>query len=125
MDEEDEDEEEEISNFIVTMGSPSVDDDEEVISKSTAAMGLSGRTMMSVSSTRLPPSYNGRNSLFLFSKSQPIPPSFSLDMSTQENYGVENKSFFGPFRDIRSGLDFAYHGERESERGKVLCNGRV
>lgn len=60
---------------------------------------------------RLPNSYNGRNSLFLFSRAQgDIPSHFSLDSSTQENYGVENKELYGKFREVRAGLDYAYHG---------------
>lgn len=64
----------------------------------------------------LPDSYNGRNSLFLFSTAQPIPSFFSLDMPTQENYGTENKQFYGPFKEIRSSLDFDYHGNYSKSR---------
>ena len=60
---------------------------------------------------QLPASYNGSFPLFLFSLSQSIPPYFSLDLSTQENYCVENKEFFGPFKAIRSTLYCDYNGE--------------
>ena len=59
----------------------------------------------------LPASYNGRNSLFLFSSKHPIPSYYSLDLSTQENYSVVNKQFYGPFREIRASLDYDYHGK--------------
>ncbi|KAL7530755.1 hypothetical protein ACHAXR_007132 [Thalassiosira sp. AJA248-18] len=67
---------------------------------------------------RLPASYNGRNSLFLFSTSQTnIPSYYSLELSTQENYGVEDKhNFYGPFAEIRGGLDFDYHGNYSKSR---------
>ena len=79
------------------------DEDEDVITKFAGMMGF-GRK-------RLPPSYNGRNSLFLFSKSQAIPSSYSIDRSTQENYGVANRDFGGPFAKIRASLDYNYHGK--------------
>lgn len=61
-------------------------------------------------SRSLPASYNGRNSLFLFSLSEPVLPDFSLDLSTKENYAVDNMEYFGPFKDIRATLDYNYHG---------------
>ena len=70
------------------------------------------QTKKSKCPTVLPPSYNGRNSLWLFSESYAIPSWFSFDMSTQENYGVETKGFNGPFKEVRAKLDFDYHGER-------------
>ena len=63
------------------------------------------------STPNLPASYNGQNSLFLFSSKHPIPSYYSLDLSTQENYSVANKQFCGPFREIRASLDYDYHGE--------------
>ena len=72
--------------------------------------------------SRLPDSYNGRNSLFLFSKSEGIPNYYSVDMSTQENYGVENnddEEYYGKFRKIRASLDFEYHGEYSRCRKKT------
>ena len=59
----------------------------------------------------LPASYDGRNSLFLFSAAQAIPPSYSLDLSTQENHGAEGRRFYGRFKEIRASLDYGYHGE--------------
>ncbi|KAL7540760.1 hypothetical protein ACHAWF_006776 [Thalassiosira exigua] len=66
--------------------------------------------------SRLPPSYNGRNSLFLFSRSEEVPAYYSVDLSTQENYGVEHREFWGPFRDIRAQLDYDYHGNYVRDR---------
>lgn len=80
-------------------------EDEDVITE-FSVMGF-GRKRPPLS---LPPSYNGRNSLFLFSKSQAIPSSYSIDRSTQENYGVANRDFGGPFAKIRASLDYNYHG---------------
>lgn len=40
----------------------------------------------------------------------PIPSYFSLDMSTEENYGIQHMEFYGPFETIRSNLDYSYHG---------------
>eukprot|EP00585_Thalassiosira_rotula_P019704 CAMPEP_0196201344 /NCGR_PEP_ID=MMETSP0912-20130531/4451_1 /TAXON_ID=49265 /ORGANISM="Thalassiosira rotula, Strain GSO102" /LENGTH=379 /DNA_ID=CAMNT_0041474987 /DNA_START=179 /DNA_END=1318 /DNA_ORIENTATION=+ len=68
------------------------------------------------SPTVLPPSYNGRNSLWLFSESYVIPSYFSFDLSTQENYGEENRDYYGPFKEIRANLDFEYHGNYKKER---------
>eukprot|EP00581_Thalassiosira_minuscula_P006305 CAMPEP_0183746956 /NCGR_PEP_ID=MMETSP0737-20130205/67020_1 /TAXON_ID=385413 /ORGANISM="Thalassiosira miniscula, Strain CCMP1093" /LENGTH=406 /DNA_ID=CAMNT_0025982663 /DNA_START=266 /DNA_END=1486 /DNA_ORIENTATION=- len=67
---------------------------------------------------RLPESYNGRNSLFLFSSQQPIPAKYSLSKSTQGNYAAEDgvKDFYGPFQEIRSRLDYNYHGNYSKER---------
>lgn len=62
--------------------------------------------------TTLAPSYNGRNSLWLFSETYTIPPFFQFDLSTQENYGSEDRDFYGPFKEIRGNLDFDYHGEK-------------
>ena len=59
----------------------------------------------------LPASYDGRNSLFLFSAAQTTPPSYSLDLSTQENHGAEGRQFYGRFEEIRASLDYGYHGE--------------
>mmetsp|Transcript_16007 Transcript_16007/g.34672 ORF Transcript_16007/g.34672 Transcript_16007/m.34672 type:complete len:479 (-) Transcript_16007:3097-4533(-) len=64
-------------------------------------------------STRHPPHIaevemqNGRTSPV--SPTYTIPSYFSLDMSTEENYGEENMDFFGPFEGIRSNLDYSYH----------------
>lgn len=66
--------------------------------------------------TTLAPSYNGRNSLWLFSESYTIPSYFSFDLSTQENYGEEEREFHGPFKEIRANLDFDYHGNYKKER---------
>eukprot|EP00986_Skeletonema_menzelii_P002781 scaffold790_cov149-Skeletonema_menzelii.AAC.26 len=46
----------------------------------------------------------------------PIPPSFSFDKSTEENYGVDNMEFFGPFKSIRASLDYSYHGNYTQSR---------
>ena len=60
----------------------------------------------------LPESYQGRNSLFLFSNVAGVPSYFEVGLSTQENYGIENEGeCFGPFKEIRRSLDFDYHGE--------------
>ena len=45
-----------------------------------------------------------------------MPSYFSLELSTQENYGVENKEFFGRFAEIRRQLDYDYHGNYSKER---------
>lgn len=50
-----------------------------------------------------------RASLLLY-PTYPIPPSFSLDKSTEENYGDDKLEFYGPFKSIRSSLDYTYHG---------------
>lgn len=52
---------------------------------------------------------DGKSSLR--SPSYSIPSYFSLDMSTEENYGVESMEFYGPFASIRASLDYSYHGE--------------
>lgn len=39
-----------------------------------------------------------------------IPPTFLLDKSTEENYGVDNMDFIGPFESVRANLDYSYHG---------------
>lgn len=64
----------------------------------------------------LAPSYGGRDSLYHFSNSYDLPSYFSFDLSTQENYGSEDEEFYGPFRGIRSELDFVYHGNYKEER---------
>ena len=46
----------------------------------------------------------------LLNPTYPIPSSFSLDKSTEENYGVDTMEFYGPFKSIRSSLDYTYHG---------------
>lgn len=61
-------------------------------------------------SPSLPASYNGRNSLFLFSLSEPVLPDFAIDRSTKEIYGADNLEYYGPFRDVRAKLDYNYHG---------------
>jgi len=61
-------------------------------------------------SPSLPASYNGRNSLFLFSLSEPVFPDFAIDRSTKEIYGADNLEYYGPFRDVRAKLDYNYHG---------------
>ncbi|KAL7460190.1 hypothetical protein ACHAXS_000652, partial [Conticribra weissflogii] len=50
------------------------------------------------------------------SPSYSIPSYFSLDLSTEENYGVENMDFYGPFASIRASLDYSYHGNYEKKR---------
>jgi predicted kinase len=52
----------------------------------------------------------------LLNPTYPIPPSFSLEKSTEENYGVENLEFFGPFKSIRASLDYSYHGNYTESR---------
>lgn len=46
----------------------------------------------------------------------PIPPSYSFDKSTEENYGVDSMEFFGPFKSIRASLDYSYHGNYSQSR---------
>lgn len=46
----------------------------------------------------------------LLNPTYPIPSSFSFDKSTEENYGVDTMEFYGPFKSIRSSLDYTYHG---------------
>jgi predicted kinase len=53
----------------------------------------------------------------------PIPPSFSLDKSTEENYGVNNMEFYGPFKAIRSSLDYTYH--RNYIKSRQLFQDRI
>ena len=85
---------------------------EKITMPSPTALELSREDREDAPSTpNLPASYNGRNSLFLFSSKHPIPSYYSLDLSTQENYSVANKQFYGPFREIRASLDYGYHGE--------------
>merc|ERR1719203_109666 len=61
-----------------------------------------------MTSENLPPT---RNSVFLFSGSgEGVPGFYSVNLSTQENYGMEGKDFHGRFGEIRAGLDFEYHG---------------
>mmetsp|Transcript_21811 Transcript_21811/g.44888 ORF Transcript_21811/g.44888 Transcript_21811/m.44888 type:complete len:492 (+) Transcript_21811:76-1551(+) len=57
---------------------------------------------------------DGKSSLR--SPSYSIPSYFSLDMSTEENYGVESMEFYGPFASIRASLDYSYHGNYEKKR---------
>ena len=42
--------------------------------------------------------------------------SFSFGKSTEENYGVDNMEFFGPFKSIRASLDYSYHGNYSLSR---------
>jgi len=86
------------------------------IANNIAQLTMSMGSRHSHSSAILPDSYNARNSLFEFSSSQSIPPYYSVDESTQENYGVENKHFYGPFKEIRSSLDYNYHGNYSKSR---------
>jgi len=65
----------------------------------------------------LPSSYNGRASLLLFSQNTfKLPQDFSFNKSTQQNYSVRNKEYYGPFRDIRRSLDYDYHGNYSKSR---------
>ena len=60
----------------------------------------------------LPSSYNGRTSLYLFSRDEyNIPQNYDFDVSTQENYNNGEEEFYGPFKEIRSSLDYNYHGK--------------
>ncbi len=52
----------------------------------------------------------------LLNPTYPIPPSFSFDKSTEENYGADNMEFFGPFKSIRASLDYSYHGNYTESR---------
>ena len=81
------------------------------IAQLTMSMGSRHSHSSVMTDRRLPDSYNERNSLFEFSSAQSIPPYYSVDESTQENYAVEDKHFYGPFKEIRSSLDYNYHGE--------------
>ncbi|KAL9190466.1 hypothetical protein ACHAXT_007677 [Thalassiosira profunda] len=45
-----------------------------------------------------------------------VPSYFLLDLSTQENYGVEDREFYGQFKQIRAGLDYDYHGNYSRRR---------
>ena len=65
----------------------------------------------------LPSSYNGRASLLLFSQNTfKLPQDFSFNKSTQQNYSVRNKEYYGPFKDIRRSLDYDYHGNYSESR---------
>ena len=75
-------------------------------STSRSRNGSSGGPGKTRCPTVLPASYNGRNSLFLFADSFIIPTYFSFQLSTQENYGEEDRDFRGPFKEIRANLDF-------------------
>eukprot|EP00571_Detonula_confervacea_P003635 CAMPEP_0172314718 /NCGR_PEP_ID=MMETSP1058-20130122/23237_1 /TAXON_ID=83371 /ORGANISM="Detonula confervacea, Strain CCMP 353" /LENGTH=360 /DNA_ID=CAMNT_0013028657 /DNA_START=255 /DNA_END=1337 /DNA_ORIENTATION=+ len=92
---------------------PDDDDDEDVIKNFARASSLNEDDG---DRRRLPASYKDRQSLFLFSSTEGIPSQFSLELSTQENYGVENKDFYGPFKEIRSSLDYDYHGNYSKSR---------
>ena len=60
----------------------------------------------------LPSSYNGRTSLYLFSRDEyNLPQDYNFDVSTQENYNNGEEEFYGPFKEIRSSLDYNYHGK--------------
>jgi len=85
-------------------------------STSRSRNGSSGGPGKTRCPTVLPASYNGRNSLFLFADSFIIPTYFSFQLSTQENYGEEDRDFRGPFKEIRANLDFEYHGNYKKER---------
>ena len=74
-----------------------------------------------VGPSALPTSYDGRQSLKDFTSSEEVPLFYSFDMSTQENYGVENKEFYGPYKDIRAELDYDYHGELGVQKKDALC----
>ena len=64
----------------------------------------------------LPSSYK-RASLLLFSQNTfKLPQDFSFNKSTQQNYSVRNKEYYGPFRDIRRSLDYDYHGNYSKSR---------
>lgn len=52
----------------------------------------------------------------LLNPTYPIPPSFSSDKSTEENYAADNMEFFGPFKSIRASLDYSYHGNYTQSR---------
>lgn len=65
---------------------------------------------------RLPSSYNGRQSLFLFSSKKGIPQDYDFGKSTQENYNSNERSFTGPFATIRKNLDHDYHGTYSEAR---------
>ena len=80
---------------------------------SAIASALSTKQRMHSHNNNLPSSYNGRQSLLLFSQNYyDVPLHYSFDKSTQENYGVmNNMDFYGPFKDIRRSLDYDYHGK--------------
>jgi len=89
--------------------------DEKCINGKVAAIAsaLSTKQRMYPHNNNLPSSYNGRQSLLLFSQNYyDVPQHYSFEKSTQENYGVtNNKDFYGPFKDIRRSLDYDYHGK--------------
>lgn len=71
---------------------------------------------VAVHAERLPSSYNGRQSLFLFSSKEGIPQDYDFGKSTQENYSSGEGNFAGPFASIRENLDFDYHGNYSEAR---------
>jgi len=52
----------------------------------------------------------------LLNPTYPVQRSFSFGKSTEENYGVDNMEFFGPFQSIRASLDYSYHGNYSQSR---------
>ena len=85
-----------VANFVETGGSSSEDN--------------------AVHGVRLPSSYNGRQSLFLFSSKKGIPQDYDFGKSTQENYNSDDGKFAGPFASIRENLDLDYHGNYTEAR---------
>jgi len=63
----------------------------------------------SVTLPKFPTNYDG-----LAPEPHPVSFCFSLDKSTQEMHGVRNMQFYGPYKEMRSGLDYVHHGKGEN-----------
>lgn len=110
-DEADDDEDEAvITSFMARMGSNISDNG------GNNPPGSSSTSLRNRLPTTLPSSYQGRNSLYLFSNECKIPSDFDFDKSTQENYAADSQEFYGPFEEFRASLDFSYHGNYTKER---------
>ena len=78
------------------------------VSSSSRSIPLQERSSSTITTNER--SVVGRLSSSL-SLSYTIPSYFSLDVSTEENYGTEKMDFYGPFKGIRASLDYSYHGK--------------
>lgn len=54
-----------------------------------------------------------------------LPSSFSVDLSTEENYSADDMEFYGDYECVRRTLDYSYHGTLSDSGSRIFtCDNR-